>query len=97
MYGRPSSADSSPFTATGDRYLSARAQLSGEWASISGSQRGAILNRVADLIERGAELLARLEALDVGKPVTQPAMLDVPNAARSATSRCWFATCYTVS
>jgi acyl-CoA reductase-like NAD-dependent aldehyde dehydrogenase len=61
----------------------ARAQLSGEWAAMSGSQRGQILHRVAELIERDAELLARLEALDIGKPVMQPTMLDVPNAART--------------
>ncbi len=61
----------------------ARAQLSGEWAAMPGSQRGQILARVADLIERDAELLARLEALDIGKPVMQPSVLDVPNAART--------------
>jgi betaine-aldehyde dehydrogenase len=59
----------------------ARAQLSGEWAALPGAARGKILSTVADLIERDAELLARLEALDIGKPVAQPAMLDVPNAA----------------
>ena len=58
----------------------ARAQLSGEWASLPGSQRGQILARVADLIERDADILARLEALDIGKPIGQPTMLDVPNA-----------------
>lgn len=47
----------------------------------AGVERGKILNRVADLIERDADLLARLEALDVGKPIGQPGMLDVPNAA----------------
>ncbi|MDQ0383153.1 phenylacetaldehyde dehydrogenase StyD [Amycolatopsis thermophila] len=61
----------------------ARAQLSGEWAALTGSQRGHLLNRVADLIDRDAELLARLEALDIGKPVGQPAVLDMPNAART--------------
>ncbi|MFD4197214.1 phenylacetaldehyde dehydrogenase StyD [Amycolatopsis thermoflava] len=61
----------------------ARAQLAGEWAALSGSQRGLILNRVADLIDRDAELLARLEALDIGKPVGQPTVLDMPNAART--------------
>ncbi|AIJ22326.1 phenylacetaldehyde dehydrogenase StyD [Amycolatopsis methanolica] len=61
----------------------ARAQLSGEWAALPGSQRGLILNRVADLIDRDADLLARLEALDIGKPVGQPTVLDMPNAART--------------
>ncbi|KAA9158115.1 aldehyde dehydrogenase family protein [Amycolatopsis acidicola] len=61
----------------------ARAQLSGEWAALPGSQRGRILAKVADLIERDAGELARLEAIDVGKPVGQPAVLDIPNAART--------------
>ncbi|MBY4383954.1 aldehyde dehydrogenase family protein [Rhodococcus fascians] len=59
----------------------ARAQLGGEWGATPGAVRGQLLNRVADLIERDGDLLARLEALDVGKPVGQPAMLDIPNAA----------------
>lgn len=58
----------------------ARTALEGAWAEVSGAERGRLLHRVADLIERDADLLARLEALDVGKPVGQPAMLDVPNA-----------------
>ncbi|TKG70772.1 phenylacetaldehyde dehydrogenase StyD [Prauserella endophytica] len=61
----------------------ARAQLSGDWAALPGSQRGKILNRVAELIERDADTLARLEAMDVGKPLAQPSMLDIPNAART--------------
>jgi betaine-aldehyde dehydrogenase len=51
---------------------SARAQLEGEWAAMPGAARGRILNRVADLIERDADRLAELEALDVGKPAGQP-------------------------
>ncbi|MFP5019316.1 phenylacetaldehyde dehydrogenase StyD [Pseudonocardia phyllosphaerae] len=58
----------------------ARAQLDGEWGALPGVERAKILHRVADLLERDADELARLEALDVGKPVGQPAMLDVPNA-----------------
>lgn len=59
----------------------ARAQLGGEWGATPGAVRGQLLNRIADLIERDGDLLARLEALDVGKPVGQPSMLDIPNAA----------------
>ena len=60
---------------------SARAALSGDWAATPGAVRGRILNRVADLIERDGDLLARLESLDIGKPLGQPTMLDIPNAA----------------
>jgi acyl-CoA reductase-like NAD-dependent aldehyde dehydrogenase len=58
----------------------ARAALDGAWGDLPGVARGALLNKLADLIERDAEELARLESLDIGKPAAQPAMLDVPNA-----------------
>ena len=58
----------------------ARAALDGAWGATPGVARGALLNKLADLVERDAAELARLEALDVGKPVGQPGMLDVPNA-----------------
>jgi betaine-aldehyde dehydrogenase len=61
--------------------IAARGQLEGHWASLPGVERGRILNRVADLIERDADVLARLESLDIGKPNGQPKMLDIPNAA----------------
>ncbi|GAB3735983.1 hypothetical protein GCM10027598_62600 [Amycolatopsis oliviviridis] len=57
----------------------ARAALEGVWGETPGVERGRLLNRLADLVERDAGELARLEALDIGKPVGQPAMLDVPN------------------
>lgn len=59
----------------------ARAALNGEWGATPGAARGRLLNRIADLIERDAQQLARLEALDIGKPLAQPQVLDVPNAA----------------
>jgi betaine-aldehyde dehydrogenase len=59
----------------------ARAQLQGDWAATSGAARGKLLNRIADLIERDGQLLARLEALDIGTPISQPTMLSIPNAA----------------
>ena len=63
-----------------DAVAAARRAFEGEWSHVSGTARGALLHRIADLIERDAEQLARLEALDIGKPVAQPGMLDVPNA-----------------
>jgi acyl-CoA reductase-like NAD-dependent aldehyde dehydrogenase len=59
----------------------AQRALDGEWGDTPGVTRARLLNRLADLIERDAAILARLEALDIGKPVGQPEMLDVPNAA----------------
>lgn len=57
----------------------ARAALEGVWGETPGVVRGALLNKLADLVERDAGELARLEALDVGKPIGQPGLLDVPN------------------
>ncbi|TFD20883.1 phenylacetaldehyde dehydrogenase StyD [Cryobacterium sp. TMT4-10] len=64
-----------------DAVKAARAALNGVWKKTPGVQRGKLLNKIADLIERDGEYLARLEALDIGKPVAQPGMLDIPNAA----------------
>src|SRR5579884_3771243 len=41
---------------------------SGKWRKMSASQRGNLLNRLADLVEKHADELAQLEALDNGKP-----------------------------
>lgn len=60
--------------------VAARRALDGQWGDTPGVARARLLNRLADLIERDAAILARLEALDIGKPVGQPGMLDVPNA-----------------
>ncbi|ANW67251.1 betaine-aldehyde dehydrogenase [Mycobacterium sp. djl-10] len=59
--------------------VAARRALDGHWGDTPGVTRARLLNRLADLIERDAAMLARLEALDIGKPVGQPGMLDVPN------------------
>jgi aldehyde dehydrogenase (NAD+) len=40
----------------------------GPWRKMSGSERGRLLNKLADLIEKNADELARLESLDNGKP-----------------------------
>ena len=40
----------------------------GPWRKMSASQRGVLMNRLADLIEKHADELALLEALDNGKP-----------------------------
>lgn len=46
----------------------AREAFSGDWAQVPASGRGALLNRLADLVERDADRLARLESLDIGTP-----------------------------
>jgi aldehyde dehydrogenase (NAD+) len=45
----------------------ARAALDGEWGSMTGFTRAALMHRLADLIDADAERLARLEVNDSGK------------------------------
>ena len=48
------------------------------WRKMPAAQRGVLLNRLADLIERHADELAQLEALDNGKPVAVARAADLP-------------------
>lgn len=48
----------------------ARKALDGEWKQITPSERGRLLTRLADLLERDIETVAAIEALDNGKGVT---------------------------
>ena len=43
----------------------------GRWSRLSGKERAAILNKVADLIEQNQERLAVIETLESGKPISQ--------------------------
>src|SRR5580698_2292478 len=49
----------------------------GPWRKTLASERGRLLNRLADLIEKNADELARLESLDNGKPVSVAKAVDV--------------------
>ncbi|GAB6900732.1 phenylacetaldehyde dehydrogenase StyD [Kineosporia succinea] len=57
----------------------ARKALEGEWGATSGPARSLLLSRLADLIERDTAVLTQLEARDIGKPLIQPNLLDLPN------------------
>ncbi|QGG42309.1 aldehyde dehydrogenase family protein [Aeromicrobium yanjiei] len=48
-----------------------RAFDGGPWPATSSLERGALLHRVADLLERDKETVARLESLDTGKRVVE--------------------------
>lgn len=52
-----------------------------EWAGMRAADRGRLLYRIAEAIRADGERLARLESLDVGKPLRQ-ARADVEAAAR---------------
>jgi aldehyde dehydrogenase (NAD+) len=53
------------------------------WATMPANDRSVILHRLADLIDKNAEILSQIESLDVGKPRLQAAGFDVPHAAQS--------------
>jgi aldehyde dehydrogenase (NAD+) len=50
----------------------------GPWRQATASQRGLLLHRLADLIEKHADELAQLEALDNGKPYSVASAADLP-------------------
>jgi aldehyde dehydrogenase (NAD+) len=50
----------------------------GPWRKMSASQRGMLLYRLADLIEKNIEELAQLESLDNGKPYQVALAADLP-------------------
>jgi phenylacetaldehyde dehydrogenase len=53
----------------------------GPWSKISPSERGRMMWRLGDLIEKHAEEFAQLESLDNGKPLKVARAADVPLAA----------------
>lgn len=52
----------------------------GAWSRLSGPERGMLILKLADLVERDATLLAGLDAVCIGRPPMEPTMLDLPNA-----------------
>ena len=50
----------------------------GDWRKMSAAQRGLLMYRLADLIEKHAEELAELESLDNGKPYHVALGADLP-------------------
>jgi len=51
---------------------------SGAWRKMSASERGRLIWKLADLIERNLEELAELETLDNGKPIFESRYIDMP-------------------
>jgi aldehyde dehydrogenase (NAD+) len=49
----------------------AQAALDGDWGRLTATERGRLLMKMSALVLEQADMLARLEALDVGKPLKQ--------------------------
>ena len=64
-----------------DRAVEAARRAAPGWAATSPADRKKVLIRFADLIDAHAEELARIETLDVGKPISDTRSLDIPDSA----------------
>jgi 4-(gamma-glutamylamino)butanal dehydrogenase len=64
-----------------DRAVAAARRAAPGWAATPPADRKRILIRFADLIDAHAEELARIETLDVGKPISDTRSLDIPDSA----------------
>ncbi|HUX26345.1 MAG TPA: aldehyde dehydrogenase family protein, partial [Burkholderiales bacterium] len=52
----------------------------GDWSKMGGAERGRLIYRLAELIERDKDHLAMLETLNIGRPLMEPTILDLPMA-----------------
>lgn len=52
----------------------------GAWSKLNGAERGLLLNRLADLVQRDVDILADMDAIAIGRSPMEPRMMDVPNA-----------------
>ena len=64
-----------------DLAVAAAEKAFADWSKTPAQERSQILLRIADLIERDLEKLARAESIDTGKPLSLARSLDIPRAA----------------
>jgi aminomuconate-semialdehyde/2-hydroxymuconate-6-semialdehyde dehydrogenase len=64
-----------------ERAVAAAEKAFVDWSKKSAAERSKFLLRIADLIERDLEKLARAESIDTGKPLSLARTLDIPRAA----------------
>src|SRR2546430_15352731 len=55
----------------------------GAWKKMNARERGRLLYRLADLIEKNVDELAALETLDNGKPINESRYVDLPLVAET--------------
>ncbi|KAG8595767.1 hypothetical protein GDO81_001620 [Engystomops pustulosus] len=58
-------------------------KLGSPWRTMNASERGKLLNKLADLIERDILILSTLETIDAGKTFTSSYFADLPGAIKS--------------
>src|SRR5213082_4315526 len=79
--GRPYSQVADSNTRDVELAVAAAEKAFAEWSRTSAAERSTFLLRIADLIERDLEKLARAESIDTGKPLSLAHALDIPRAA----------------
>lgn len=52
-----------------------------DWKAKTNAERAAVLNKIADVIDANAEMLAGLESADVGKHIREAVIIDIPTTA----------------
>jgi aminomuconate-semialdehyde/2-hydroxymuconate-6-semialdehyde dehydrogenase len=78
-YGRVASSDAADV----ERAVAAASRAFPAWSTTPAAQRARLLRRVARLIERDQERLARAESVDSGKPIALARSVDIPRAAQN--------------
>ncbi|HEV7491213.1 MAG TPA: aldehyde dehydrogenase [Rhodanobacteraceae bacterium] len=63
-----------------DAAVAAAVRAAPAWAATPAEERARLLNRLADLVERDLEALAKLESRDAGKTIKLARSLDIPRA-----------------
>src|SRR5437762_949634 len=79
--GKPYSLVSDSDTYDVERAVTAAEKAFDSWSKRPASDRSRFLLRIADLIERDLEKLARAESIDTCKPLSLARSLDIPRAA----------------
>src|SRR5437763_9496137 len=80
----PATGETFAEVAEGDRtdvdkaVAAARKAMTGKWARMSARDRGRLLYKLSQLIERDAAQLAELETRDNGKPIKESTYIDLP-------------------
>jgi aminomuconate-semialdehyde/2-hydroxymuconate-6-semialdehyde dehydrogenase len=78
-YARVASSDSSDV----DAAVAAAVRAFPAWAAAGAAQRSKLLRKLARLIERDLEGLARAESIDSGKPLSAARSVDIPRAVQN--------------
>ena len=64
-----------------DQAVSAAKRAQKDWAALSGTERGRILRRAADIMRKRNQELSELETLDTGKPLQETVVADATSGA----------------